>query len=321
MDPPGERADPTRPPGRLDRYLLSLPERTFRSATAVSAGLLRELGDVALPAALRRTSLYRNMVEGTLRFLIETVGDVEGAFPEGGKLGPEFALRRAAGNGIEMAGILAFRASPVWVMAALADVSGAGRKLIREIAGPLKEEGLLDPDAEFETVDHILTGLEDASGRVADAVNTPPLDVAGLRREWTEIQKRMRRIPPAQLPTADRLWDGWRGLRAEAAVQERSVFQLSSLMAVAALGSLPDGARWLSRSAATAAKSTGGMFAGALLDHYRDTLAEIHREGFGPYWSRQFGPYLRAAAAQFSPGRRSLTERLMDRVKKGQRAR
>ena len=315
MDQPGENTDPTLPPGRLDRYLLSLPERTLRSATAASAGLLRELGDVALPAAVRRTSLYRNMVEGTLRFLIETVGEVEGAFPEEGKLGPEFALRRAAGNGIEMAGILAFRASPVWVMAALADISGAGRTLIREIAGSLKEEGLLDPNAEFETVDHILTGLEDASGRIADAVNTPPLDVAGLRREWNEIQKRVRRIPPSRLPTADRLWDGWRDLRAEAAAQERSVFQLSSLMAVSALGSLPDGARWLSRSAATAAKSTGAMFAGPLLDHYRDTLGEIHREGFVPYWSHQFRPYLRAAAAQFSRGRRSLTERLLDRVK------
>ena len=295
--------------------MLSLPERTLRSATAASAGLIRELGDVALPSAVRRTSLYRNMVEGTLRFLIETVGEVEGTFPEGERLGPEFALRRAAGNGIEMAGILAFKASPVWVMAALADVSGAGRQLIGEIAGSLKEEGLLDADTEFETVDHILTGLEEASGRVADAVNTPPLDVAGLRREWSEIQKRVRNIPPSRLPAAERLWDGWRDLQAEAAAQERSVFQISSLMAVSALGSLPDGARWLSRSAATAAKSTGTMFAGPLLDHYRDTLAAVHRDGVVPYWSRQFAPYLRAAATQFSPKRRSWTERLLDRSK------
>ena len=95
------------------------------------------------------------------------------------------------------------------------------RQLIQEIAGSLKEEGLLDPDTEFETVDHILTGLEDASGRVADAVNTPPLDVAGLRKEWHEIQTRVRKIPLSRLPTAERLWDGWRGLRAEATAQEQ----------------------------------------------------------------------------------------------------
>ena len=250
------------PSGRFDRYLLSLPERTVRSAAAASAGLLRELGDAAFPAAVRRTSLYRTMVEGTLRFLIETVGEVEGAFPAEGRLGSEFAVRRAAGNGIEMAGILAFRASPVWVMAALADVSGAGRTLIKEIAGSLKEEGLLDADTDFETLDQMLTGLEEASGRVADAVNTPPLDVAGLRREWHEIQTRVRRIPPSRLPTAERLWEGWRALRTEANAQQRSVFQLSSLMAMSALGSLPQGARWLSRSATIAAKRTGEMFGG-----------------------------------------------------------
>ena len=305
----------TMPPpiGRLDRYLLSLPERTLRSASVASAGLLRELSDAALPSALRRTSLYRNMVEGTLRFLIETVGEVDGTFPAEAPLGREFLRRRAAGNVIEMAGILAFRASPVWVLAALADVSGAGRTLIREIAGSLKEEGLLDPDTEFETVDQVLTGLEEASGRAADAVNAPPLDVAGLRREWREIEARVRKIPPGRMPTADRLWDGWRELRAEATAQQRSVFQMSSMMAVSALRALPDGARWLSMSAATAAKSTGEMFAGTLLDHYRETLGEIRRDGVVAYWSRQFEPYLRAAAKQFSRERRSLTERLLDR--------
>ena len=299
--------------GRLDRYLLSLPERTVRAATAASAGLLRELGDAALPMALRRTNLYRTMVEGTLRFLIETVGEVDGTFPEAGKFDEDFLLRRAAGNGIEMAGILAFRASPVWVLAALADVSGASRMLIREIAGSLKEEGLLDPDTEYETVDHVLAGLELVSGRVAEAVNTPPLDVAGLRREWREIEARVRTIPPERMPSAERVWEGWRELRVESAAQGRSVFQMSSLMAVTALGSLPAGVRWLSLSAATAAKSTTDVFAGALLDHYRDTLVEIRRAGVVAYWSRQFEPYLRAAAKQFSPGRRSLTERLLDR--------
>ena len=50
-------------------------------------------------------------------------------------------MRRTAGSGIEFIGILAFRASPVWVLAALADVSGAGKFLIREISASLKEQG------------------------------------------------------------------------------------------------------------------------------------------------------------------------------------
>ena len=35
------------------------------------------MGDVALPAALRRTKLYQSLAEGTLRFLIEQVGEVD----------------------------------------------------------------------------------------------------------------------------------------------------------------------------------------------------------------------------------------------------
>ena len=65
----------------------------MRSASAVSAGLLREIGEVTLPDPVRETKLYRNMVEATLRFLIEQVGEVEGAYPAEGKLSEDFALR------------------------------------------------------------------------------------------------------------------------------------------------------------------------------------------------------------------------------------
>src|SRR5262252_6746383 len=131
---------------RLRNFLLSLPERGLRSATAVAGGLLREVGDVAIPKTIRRSQLYRNLVEATLHFLIEQVGQVEGVYPGEEKLSEDFLVRRAAGNGIELMGILTFRASPVWVLAALADASGAGSLLIREITQSLKDEGLLDAD-------------------------------------------------------------------------------------------------------------------------------------------------------------------------------
>jgi hypothetical protein len=50
------------------KYILSLPERVVRSASALAGGLLREAGEAALPLALRRTRLYRTMVEAVLRF-------------------------------------------------------------------------------------------------------------------------------------------------------------------------------------------------------------------------------------------------------------
>src|ERR1700736_6956472 len=74
------------PRKRAYTYVLSLPERVIRSLGALSGGLLREIGNVALPASIRRTTLYRTMVDVALRFLIEEVGQVEGIYPSEGRL-------------------------------------------------------------------------------------------------------------------------------------------------------------------------------------------------------------------------------------------
>lgn len=290
-------------------YLVSLPERVLRSATALAGGLLRELGGVAVPAAVRRTRLYQSLVDSTLRFLVEQVGQVEGVYPAEGRLAEDFVLRRTAGNGLELIGVLTFRASPVWVLAALADLTGAGRRVVQEIADALKQEGLLDRETRFETVDQLLDGLERSAGRAAEAINTPPLNVAELRQEWAALRREAASIPVPQLPSSDLVAGLWDKLKDQAAQQGRPVFQVSALMALSAVTAIPESVRWLARSAHVAAWRTGKLFAGALLGHYSRALDEIRAEGFLPYWSRQFKPYLRAAAAQFSPRRRTLTQR------------
>ena len=198
------------------KYLLSLPERAIRSLGALSGGLLREIGNVALPAAVRRTTLYRTMVDVALRFLIEEVGQVEGVYPSEGKLAENFLLQRGASHGIELLGILAFHASPVWVLAALADATGGGRKLIREIADALKEEGLLDRDATFETMDQVLGGLEKTTDHMAVTLNMPPVDIAGLRKEWATLKQELITIPPRNVPNLERVEQVWEDLRASA---------------------------------------------------------------------------------------------------------
>ena len=106
------------PRDSIKTYLLSLPERLLRSGLGLGAGVAREIGEVVLPDGVRRTRLYQNLVDTTLRFLIEQVGGVEGAYPNETPLPDDFLKRRTAGNVIEALGIVAFRASPVWVLAA-----------------------------------------------------------------------------------------------------------------------------------------------------------------------------------------------------------
>jgi hypothetical protein len=298
---------------RVTPFLVSLPERALRSVTALAAGLLREIGEITIPQTVRRSQLYQNLVEAMLRFLIEQVGGVKGVYPSEEKLSEDFLMRRAAGNGIELIGILTFRASPVWVLAALADASGSGRYLIREISGALKDEGLLDPNTEFTNVDQMLDGLAAFSGRLASTINTPPLDVKTLRQEWAAVKQDLAKIPPRDLPSMETLRDLWASMKNEARSQNRTLFEMSSVMALSAIADIPQKARWLSASARLAIGKTGSVVAGVLLDHYRTTLAGIRETGYVRYTIRQFRPYLYGAVSQFSPKRRTLTERLLRR--------
>src|SRR5215467_6019224 len=154
-------------------YLLSLPERVIRSALGFSAGLLREIGEVAVPRTVRGGQLYKSLVDTTLRYVIEQVGNAKGVYASGVPETRDFVARRGVGHAIELLGIVAFRVSPVWVFAALADLSGLGRRLIPEIAEALKEEGLLEKEARFESVDQLLDGLEKTSSHLARTVNVP----------------------------------------------------------------------------------------------------------------------------------------------------
>jgi hypothetical protein len=296
------------------RYAASLPERLVRSASALAAGTVREVAAVALPIGFRRGRLYRSLVDVTLQFLVENVGGVQGAAPSEQKLGEDFLLRRSVGNGIELMGVIAFRASPVWVLAALSDIAGFGRQLIPEIAESLKKEGLLAQDGSFATMEQLLAGLERSSGQLAESVNTPPLDVAGLRDEWGKLVAEARRLPAPQLPSASAVTRLWQELRATAEREQRSVFEVSSLLAVAAIGELPERTRVMSKAAAVVLRRGGAALSSALLDHYRQSLQQMREAGYLRYGVRQLTPYTHAAIAAFSPARSTLTDRLLDKL-------
>ena len=297
----------------LKSYLLSLPERLVRSVVGLGAGVAREVGEVAIPVGVRRSRLYQNLVDTTLRFLIEKVGGVEGVYRSDATLADDFLVRRTAGNAIEALGIVAFRASPVWVLAALSDVCGVGRQLIPEISAALKEQGLLEKDTDFTSIDELLDGLERTSGRLAEAINTPPLDVPALRQEWTAIREEARALGPSRLPSRETVMRIWTDLRTEAAKQERSIFETSSTIALSTVKRLPEGARWLGASAAVGAARTGQILAASLLEHYQTTLTDVRAVGYSAYAARQLRPYVQAAASHLAPERTTLTERLLDK--------
>jgi hypothetical protein len=267
---------------------------------------------VLLPARVKRSRIYNALVGTTARFLVVQLGQVE-LERSGTPFAEDFLVRRAVGNVVEIAGLAAFRASPVWVLAALSDLAGAGRELTAEIAQELQREGLLEQGRSFENVDQVLDGLERTCGRLADAVNAPPLNVDSLRQEWEKLRVEAAQIPRAALPSSKRLWDQWTELKSEAAAQDRSVVELSSVMALATIRELPESVRWLSNVVRVGSRRTGEVLARGLLDHYRTTLVEIHKTGYVRYWWREFRPYLNGVLQQFSPSHESTTQRFRAR--------
>ena len=85
--------------------------------------------------------------------------------------------------------------------------------MLQEIADALKAEGLLAREGGFENIDQLLDGLEETASQVADVVNAPPLDVAGLRKEWNAFRRSAAKIPPRNLPSAQLIRRNWEQLK------------------------------------------------------------------------------------------------------------
>jgi hypothetical protein len=180
----------------------------------------------------------------------------------------------------------------------------------------LQGAGLLERETQFENVDQLLDSLERTSARLAQTVNAPPLDVPGLRREWADIRRQARGLKPADLPSVKDITSRWEVLKDEAALQGRSVFEISSLLAISAVRAVPNRAVWLSSSARVGAARTGKLISATILEDYTHTLNELREIGYGSYAKQQLSPYLRACVDQFSRQHRSMTERLIARIQK-----
>jgi hypothetical protein len=294
-------------------YALSLPERSVRSLGALSGGLLRAVSHLALPAKVREGALYRATAGIGLRFLIEQLGDVRGIYPREDPLARKFVYRYAVGSSIETVAIVTFYLSPVWVLAALGDVTRVGKNLFSQIVDAIKVEGLLDPDAQFETMAQLLDGLERTSSHLALTVNMPPLDVAGLRREWEQFRENLSAFPAARLPNAKEVEGAWKNLQDSSRDLHQSVFSVSAAMGMSALSSVPSHVQRLSRSVVVATRTVGVVVGGAFLEHYARASKELAKTGFTTYCAKHSRPYLVAAIRNFLPENRSWTERLLSR--------
>jgi hypothetical protein len=271
-------------------YLASLPERTARAGAALTGGLIYETGEVLLPLAVRRSRIYRAVVGRLLRITIELVGGVEGVFPTEDMQARELLVRKTAGNVVEVGSFLAVGWSPVWLLAGASDLIGGSKAYLRVLVTELKDAGVLSAERDVASFEELLTALEGTSGVLADTVDVPPLNVAGVRASWQELRRQA-----ADLPDARGLEEIFSELRLAARREDRSVMEISS---VVALGAVRAGMR------------LGNVH---IFDYYRGALRTIVDEGLVSFLYRTSTPYLTRARSHFDPGSSTLSERLLRR--------
>ena len=271
-------------------YLASLPERTARAGAALTGGLVYEASEVVLPLAVRRSRLYRAIVGRLLRITIELVGGVDGVYPGQEMPARELLVRKTAGNAVELSSFLAVGWSPLWLLAGASDLVGGTKAYLRALATELREAGVLAADAEVASFDELLSALEGTSGALADTVDVPPLNVPSLRASWQELQRQA-----ADLPDAAGLEKVFAELQLAAQQEERSLMEVSSLVALGAV---------------RAGIELGNVH---VFSYYRRALGTIVEEGLISFLRRTSTPYLSRAGSHFDPRSSTYSERLLRR--------
>ncbi len=269
-------------------YIISFPERLVRAASAGLGGLIYQTSVVLLPGWIRGSRLYQATAARVLRIMVELVGDVQGVFPPDEMPVRELAVRKVAGNAIELLSFAAVGWSPVWLLAAAADVTGGTKFYLRTLVEDLRREGILPPDAHVDSVDELFTFFEQGFGQAADTVDVPPLNVEDMRTSWRRLRDNAH-----NLPSPDRLARLYRDLRAVTYQEGRSIYTTSSLIA---LGALRTGFR---------------MGNSHIFDYYRDALNTIRSDGLDGYVRHVTVPYLQMVVYHLAPQNKTLTERYL----------
>jgi hypothetical protein len=275
------------------RFLVSLPERVVRSLAAVLGGAVHETAEVVLPRLVRRSRLYEATAKNVLRITIELVGGVadsaEADQPSAGQL----AVRKGAGNVVEFGSIAAFGFSPLWLLAAASDLARGSRVYLTALVGELKDNGVLEKDAEIASVDQLLGVLERGAGKSAALIDVPPMELRELRTSIAELAAERK-----ELPGPDELQALYEGLIRQARAENRSLLAVSSGIGLAFLNSAQHVGR----------------------DHiwipYREDWRPLRQEGFAAYARRVATPYRQAVESHFDVAKPTLTERLLRRVRR-----
>jgi hypothetical protein len=281
---------------RLAFFTLSIPERLIRGGAAVLGGTVHEAAQLFLPRIARESRLYEASAKNLLRIMIEGVGSVDRAGPAppvtpDAPAPKELALRKGAGNIVELGSIAAFGFSPLWLLAGASDLTRGSRVYLQALMEELKASGVVTEELDVSSVDELLGVLEGTTGRTARLIDIPPIELRGLRSSMSELRE-----GASDLPSQSQLAGLFDALRGSAAAEDRSLLEVSQGVGMAF---------------ATSARKLSDKHVKV---PYREDWQPVRNEGFAAYALRVSKPYGEAAAGHFHPERETYIERALKKI-------
>lgn len=293
---------------RLFNYSASLPERTFRSASALAGGIVRESAHWLVPSAFRNSKSYSIFVQQMLTFAINDIGGVRKSSANADRHHEEVVLaRKTVGNLLDMTALATFHLSPLTVLAVFSDAAYGSKVYLEQLSSRLKEQGIIDQETTIDGAADLITAIEKASGKAVGMFDQPPISIDGLRKTIEGIQASLLVVDPTRLLPRAEIDQMWRQIELAAKEQNASLWDVSATISVVALNQL----QAVGRSSIVGLEVVGDLFQQHIIQHYWDGLRAIEREGLIPTLSSASKPYLEAVWANFTIDRKTWTEQLL----------
>lgn len=298
---------------RKDRgYIVTLPERTVRAVLAYGIGII-DLGvNTLLPKTLKKTSFYKVSYGMMRSFIIEKVLEMDTEeMADAHKLSEDFMVRKIAGNSIEALGLFTIRFSPLWVFAAISDVTRGSGIYFETLKRHLVNNGAIESSEGIESIQDLLSALQKASTITTDTLDLPPMTLKELKKCIEEITVAYSDLGAESKKVNVLMESVWKEMRSLCEDQNLSIETLSGLMSADAL-------KLYGKKTAHSTKSFV-MANYELLDayvfrSYGETLCGIRKEGGSAYIKRHMMPFLKVAREVYEKEYLTWTERVIKKI-------
>ena len=285
-------------------YGLSLPERAIRGTAGVVGGTLRESAAILVPQSFRNAKTYQVFIGQMLDFMAEDMAGVDPEHRPGPPRVENFVARKTVGNFVDLATLATFHVSPMLLLALVGDIAYGSKAYLKELAEDLEARGVIEDAGAIQHADDLLEAVASASQKTAQSFDTPPLSVDGLKETIRQTRESVAEIDPSVvLPREDldRLWERIRSTAKGEGVRPLAISGLMTLGTLEKVGKIGTGTLSTVRVA-------GSLVNRHVLDHYREALGDINRDGFYATLSTSSRPYVDALWRNFSTERATLTE-------------